>query len=56
MSSDTGPSGHDTEYLSQRAAQERLAAERSSDPSARRVHETLAEGYAEKLRATMPAV
>jgi hypothetical protein len=55
MSNESAPPGHDPDYLSRRASQERLAAERSSDPSARRVHEALADEYAERLRARMPA-
>lgn len=35
----------DTPYYRQRAAQERKAAERSSCPEARRIHETMAARY-----------
>ncbi|MGN6818831.1 MAG: hypothetical protein ACTHJR_09175 [Sphingomonas sp.] len=56
MSNKNKPLVHDSDYLTRREAQERLAAERSGDLSARRVHEVLAERYAERLRATPPPV
>ena len=52
MSSQIGPTGQDVEYLAKREAQERMAAEQSADPSARRVHQVLAEQYARRLRAS----
>jgi hypothetical protein len=45
----------DSNYLTRREAQERRAAEQSADRSARLAHETLADRYAEQLRATTPA-
>jgi len=54
MSTDTGPEGHDHDYLTLRESQERAAASNAADPSARRAHEMLADGYAERLRTTMP--
>lgn len=42
--------GQDSDYLTRREAQERLAAEQSVDLAARRVHEVLAARYAERLR------
>ena len=42
--------GHDSDYLTRREAQERLAAEQSTDLSARRVHQALAEQYAARRR------
>ena len=45
----------DLHYLTRRESQERLAAERANDPAARRVHAALADGYAQRLRAKMPA-
>lgn len=56
MSSDTARSGHDTDYLARRESQERSAAEQSVDPSARLVHEAMANGYAAQLRVMRPAV
>ncbi|HWU74053.1 MAG TPA: hypothetical protein VN137_11240 [Sphingomonas sp.] len=54
MSDRIGPSGQDVEYLARREAQERIAAQQSADPSARRAHQALAEQYARRLR--MPPV
>jgi len=51
MSDQIGPRGQDTDYFARREAQERSAAERSADPSARHVHQVLAEQYARRLRA-----
>ena len=51
MSDQIGPTGQDADYLSRREAQERIAAEQSADPSARRAHQVLAEQYARRLRA-----
>lgn len=51
MSDHAGPKGHDSDYLTKREAQERHAAEQSVDPAARRAHQSLAEQYAERLRA-----
>ena len=51
MSDQIGRTGHDADYLARREAQERMAAEQSADPSARRVHQVLAEQYAQRLRA-----
>jgi hypothetical protein len=51
MSDQIGPTGQDSDYLSRREAQERIAAEQSADPSARRAHQLLAEQYARRLRA-----
>lgn len=56
MSNEYGHDGHDTDYLIRREAQERSAAEQSADPSARRVHEALADGYAAQLRGMRPEV
>jgi len=42
--------GQDSDYLTRREAQERLAAEQSVDLAARRVHEVLAAQYAKRLR------
>jgi hypothetical protein len=47
---------HDSDYLTRREAQERLAAEQSVDLAARRVHELLANRYAEQRRAVLPVV
>jgi hypothetical protein len=52
MSDQIGPRGQDTDYLARREAQERIAAEQSADPSARRAHQVLAEQYARRLRAS----
>ena len=46
--------GLDSDYLTRREAQERLAAEQSADLAARRVHEMLADRYAARLK-TPPA-
>jgi len=46
MSDQIAPRGRDTDYLARREAQER-----SADPSARHVHQVLAEQYARRLRA-----
>jgi hypothetical protein len=54
MTDQIGPKGHDADYLTRREAQERIAAEQSADPSARRAHKLLAEQYAERLRAPPP--
>lgn len=54
MADQIGPTGQDVEYLARREAQERMAAEQSADPSARRAHRALAEQYARRLR--MPPV
>jgi hypothetical protein len=54
MTDQIGPKGQDPDYLTRREAQERIAAEQSADPSARRAHELLAEQYAERLRAPPP--
>jgi hypothetical protein len=51
MSDQIGPRGQDADYLARREAQERMAAERSVDPSARRVHQVLADQYARRLRS-----
>ena len=51
MTDQIGPKGQDADYLTRREAQERIAAEQSADPSARRAHEVLAEQYAQRLRA-----
>jgi len=57
MSSQIGPQGQDSDYLTRREAQERSAAEQSADPSARRAHQSLADQYAQRLRALLkPAV
>lgn len=56
MTDQSSPPGHDEDYLRQREAQERAAAEHALDPAARRAHETLAGRYAERLRAVMPPV
>ena len=55
MSNEAKPLAHDMHYLTRRESQERLAAERADDPAARRVHAALADGYAQRLRVTMPA-
>jgi hypothetical protein len=52
MSDQIGPRGQDADYLARREAQERIAAEQSADPSARRAHQVLAEQYAQRLRAS----
>ncbi len=52
MTNPIDPQGQDLDYVARRAAQERAAAEQAADPSARRVHETLAGHYAEQLRGT----
>ena len=44
---------YDSEYLTRREAQERLAAEQSRDLAARRAHEMLADQYAARLRAAL---
>ena len=51
MTDQFGPAGQDSDYLTRREAQERIAAERSADPSARRAHQVLADQYAKRLRA-----
>jgi hypothetical protein len=51
MTDQIGPTGQDADYLTRREAQERIAAEQSADPSARRAHKLLAEQYAQRLRA-----
>jgi hypothetical protein len=51
MIDQVGPAGQDSDYLARREAQERIAAEQSADPSARRAHKVLAEQYAQRLRA-----
>jgi hypothetical protein len=51
MSDQIDRTGHDEDYLARREAQERMAAEQSADPSARHVHQVLAEQYARRLRA-----
>lgn len=56
MTDQSSPPGHDRDYLRQREAQERAAAERAPDPAARLVHEALANRYAERLRADVPPV
>ncbi|MBN8816081.1 MAG: hypothetical protein J0J06_11620 [Sphingomonas sp.] len=55
MPTHNNPIAADREYLAKREEQSRLAAARSADPAARRAHETLAKGYAARLRAEMPA-
>ena len=50
MSNEDKALGRDSDYLTRREAQERLAAERSADLSARRVHQALAEQYAARRR------
>ncbi len=50
MSTTNRPDGHDSDYLTRREAQERLAAEQSVDLAARRVHEVLADQYAKKAQ------
>ena len=55
MPTDNNPIAADREYLTKREAQSRLAAERSVEPTARRAHEAMADGYAARLRAAMPA-
>jgi hypothetical protein len=52
MTDQIGPTGQDSDYLARREAQERIAAEQSADPSARRAHEVLADRYAQRLRAS----
>lgn len=52
MADQIGPTGQEVEYLARREAQERMAAEQSADPSARRVHQVLAEQYARRLSAS----
>jgi hypothetical protein len=52
MTDQIGPTGQDSDYLARREAQERIAAEQSADPSARRAHQSLAEQYAQRLRAS----
>jgi hypothetical protein len=54
MPSTSRPLGNDSEYLARREAQERAAAARSADPSARRAHESLANQYAKQLGAVVP--
>lgn len=54
MSNQFRPLAPDMQYLTRRESQERLAAEHAPDPAARRVHAALAEGYAQRLRATIP--
>lgn len=49
MFNEDKPLGHESDYLTRREAQERLAAERSTDLSARRVHQMLADQYAARL-------
>ena len=56
MSNETNPLGHDSEYFARREAQERLAAEQSVDLAARRVHQVLADRYAERVQAGPPAI
>ena len=56
MTDQSSPPGQDQDYLRRREAQERAAAEQAPDPAARHAHETLADGYAERLRAAMPPV
>jgi hypothetical protein len=51
MSNQIGPRGQDSDYLARREAQERMAAEQSADPAARRAHQVLADQYAQRLRA-----
>ncbi|HEX7848914.1 MAG TPA: hypothetical protein VF485_04180 [Sphingomonas sp.] len=50
MTDQIGPTGQDSDYLIRREAQERIAAEQSADPSARRAHKVLADQYAQRLR------
>ena len=54
MSRDTSRLGHDSDYLTRREAQERLAAEAAADLAARRAHESLADRYAAQLNADVP--
>lgn len=56
MSDQIGPTGQDSDYLTRREAQERIAAAQSADPSARRAHEVLADQYARRLRAPLRPV
>lgn len=56
MTDQSGPPGHDQDYLRRREAQERAAAERAPDAAARHAHGELADRYAERLRATTPAL
>ena len=56
MTDQSSPPGYDYDYLRRREAQERAAAEHAPDPAARYAHVTLANRYAERLRATMPLV
>ena len=51
MSNEDKALGRDSDYLTRREAQERLAAERSADLSARRVHQALAAQYAARRRS-----
>jgi predicted membrane GTPase involved in stress response len=53
MSNESGALVRDGDYLTRRESQERLAAERTSNPAVRRIHAELANNYAERLRATM---
>ena len=54
MTDQSSPPGHDRTYLARREAQERAAAATAPDPAVRHIHETLANRYAERLRAAMP--
>ena len=44
----------DAYYFSRRAAEERLAAMKSADPRARKVHLAMAKAYDERAKAIMP--
>lgn len=50
MNDDAVPMNRDMEYLARREAQERVAAEQSTDLAARRAHAELADRYADRRR------